>query len=163
MKVYVSTLHKYNSGSLRGGWIDLEGHDRESFLAACRELHPDEADPELMFQSWEGAPKPLASESCLADGLWEFIELREDEREIVSAYWAECTGFVTPIQEALDAYVGKYDSPEKFAEWHCREVYSEAFDNLPVWLDYAIDWENVWNCTLRHEFMEGNGFYFHRE
>jgi antirestriction protein len=163
MKVYVSTFHKYNNGSLRGDWIDIEGHDRESFLDACRELHSDEVDPELMFQSWEGVPNPLASESSLAEELWEFIELREDEREIVAAYWEECTGFVTPIQEALDAFIDKHDSQEEFAEWYCRECYSETLDKLPSWLVQSIDWQMVWNATLHYQFMEGNGFYFSRE
>lgn len=163
MKVYVSTCAKYNNGSLKGDWIDLEGHDRESFLEACRELHADETDPEFMFQSWEGIPKPLASESSLHEELWEFIELRDDEREIVTAFWEECTGFVTPIRDALDAFVGKFDSPEEFAEWHCLEVYSEVFENLPTWLEQSIDWESVWSGTLRYEFTEGNGFYFRME
>ena len=163
MKVYVSTYAKYNSGSLKGDWIDLEGHDRESFLAACRELHSDEGDSEFMFQDWEGIPKPLASERSLRDELWEFVELNDDEREIIAAHWEECTGFVTPIREALDAYVGKYDSPEEFAEWHCREVYSEVFEDLPTWLEQSIDWGSVWNGTLRYEFMEGNGLFFRRE
>lgn len=163
MKVYVSTYAKYNNGSLKGDWIDLEGHDRESFLAACRELHSDEVDPEFMFQSWEGVPRQLASESSLHEELWEFADLSEEEREIVSAYWEECAGFVTPIREALDAFVGKFDSPDEFAEEHCRECYSEAFENLPSWLEQSINWEWVWNGTLRYEFTEGNGFYFRRE
>lgn len=163
MKVYVSTFQKYNSGSLKGGWIDLEGHDRESFLAACRELHSDEKYPEFIFQDWEGVPKPLASESSLHDELWEFVALREEKREIVTAYWSECTGFVTPIHEALDAFVGKYDSPEAFAEWYCLECYYESLTNLPTWLRQAIDLESVWHGTLRHEFTEGNGFFFRRE
>lgn len=163
MKVYVSTYEKYNNGSLRGDWIDLDWHDRETFLAACCELHPDETAPEFMFQSWEGVPKVLASESSLQEELWEFIKLNEEQREIVSAYWEECAGFITPIREALDAYVGKYDSPEEFAEKYCYEHYSKAFQNLPSWLEYSVDWERVWNCTLRYEFTEGNGFYFSRE
>ncbi|WP_433997212.1 antirestriction protein ArdA, partial [Escherichia coli] len=48
--VYVGTWHKYNCGSIAGRWFDLTTFDDErDFFAACRALHQDEADPELMF------------------------------------------------------------------------------------------------------------------
>ncbi|HMP91047.1 MAG TPA: antirestriction protein ArdA, partial [Kiritimatiellia bacterium] len=56
-RVYVGTYAKYNDGSIAGEWIDLEGHDADSFRDACLELHKDEADPELMFQDFEGFPR----------------------------------------------------------------------------------------------------------
>ena len=55
-RLYVGTYAKYNSGSLRGAWMSLEGHDKESFYAACAELHKDEADPEYMFQISRDSP-----------------------------------------------------------------------------------------------------------
>jgi antirestriction protein len=61
--VYVGTFAKYNSGSIKGAWIKLEGHDAETFQAACLELHSDESDPELMFQDFEGFPRAFYSES----------------------------------------------------------------------------------------------------
>ncbi len=52
--VYVGTWHKYNCGSIAGRWFDLTTFDDErDFFAACRALHQDEADPELMFQDYE--------------------------------------------------------------------------------------------------------------
>ncbi|WP_252861681.1 antirestriction protein ArdA, partial [Shigella sonnei] len=61
--VYVGTWHKYNCGSIAGRWFDLTTFDDErDFFAACRALHQDEADPELMFQDYEGFPGNMASE-----------------------------------------------------------------------------------------------------
>jgi len=51
-RIYVGTYAKYNAGSIKGAWLDLEDYsDRDAFLEACRELHKDEQDPEFMFQS----------------------------------------------------------------------------------------------------------------
>ncbi len=61
--VYVGTWHKYNCGSIAGRWFDLTTFDDErDFFAACRALHQDETDPELMFQDYEGFPGNMASE-----------------------------------------------------------------------------------------------------
>ena len=65
VSLYVGTYRKYNEGSLFGEWLDLTDYtDAEEFLEACRELHKDEADPELMFQDCEGLPDSLYCESC---------------------------------------------------------------------------------------------------
>lgn len=68
--VYVGTWHKYNCGSIAGRWFDLTTFDDErDFFAACRALHQDEADPELMFQDYEGFPVNMASE-CHINWAW---------------------------------------------------------------------------------------------
>lgn len=57
-RLYVGTYAKYNADSLGGGWLDLSDYsDRDEFLGACRDLHKDESDPELMFQDFEGFPR----------------------------------------------------------------------------------------------------------
>ena len=49
--VYVGTYKKYAEGSLFGMWMDLTAFsDYDEFWAACRILHNDEKDPEVMFQ-----------------------------------------------------------------------------------------------------------------
>jgi len=48
-RIYVGTYAKYNSGSIKGQWLNLKDYsDKDDFLAACRELHKDESDPEFM-------------------------------------------------------------------------------------------------------------------
>jgi antirestriction protein len=48
-RVYVGTYGKYNTGSIKGAWLNLADYaDKEAFLTACTELHKDESDPELM-------------------------------------------------------------------------------------------------------------------
>ncbi len=76
MKLYVGTYAKYNSGSLAGAWLDLDRFaNAEEFEAACRKLHRDERDPELMFQDVETDPgcdwqEGLYSESSIPRDYW---------------------------------------------------------------------------------------------
>ena len=57
MKLYVGTYAKYNSGDLSGAWLDLDRFaNAEEFEAACKRIHRDEHDPELMFQDVETDP-----------------------------------------------------------------------------------------------------------
>lgn len=77
--VYVGTWHKYNCGSIFGQWFDLTDFDDEDdFQEACRELHANEADPEFMFQDWEGIPSDFASESSVE---WAFIDAYKRAKE----------------------------------------------------------------------------------
>lgn len=59
-KVYVGTYKKYNGGSLAGAWLSLaDFKDYGAFLAACKKLHNDEADPEFLIEDSEGFPDGL--------------------------------------------------------------------------------------------------------
>lgn len=54
MKIYVSTYHKYNAGSLAGEWMDLDKYtDYKELLTDCKKLHSDEDEPEYMVQDVE--------------------------------------------------------------------------------------------------------------
>lgn len=76
MKLYVGTYAKYNNGSIGGAWLDLDRYaNAEEFEAACRRLHHDERDPELMFQDVETDPgcdwqEGLYSESSIPREYW---------------------------------------------------------------------------------------------
>ncbi len=162
--VYVGTYSKYNSGSIRGAWISLEGHSKDSFLEACAELHSDESDPELMFQDYQNFPREFYGESYLADGLWDWLELDEDERKIMSQYCAAlgCDGLTW--EDARDAFQGTADSFAEFAENTAREL-GEIANDLPSWIESAIDWESAWNCALRLDYStstddEGMIYFF---
>lgn len=81
MKLYVGTYAKYNRGSIAGKWLDLDKFKNgEEFLAACRKLHKDERDPELMFQDVETDPgadwqEGLYSESSIP---WDYWKLKAE-------------------------------------------------------------------------------------
>lgn len=158
-RLYVGTYAKYNSGSLKGAWLTLADYrDRAEFLEACRELHADERDPELMFQDYEGFPRSFYCESSAPpEMLWEFLELDEDETEAFEAY-ADNIGQGATVDGFRHAFIGKWDSCAEYAQestdWHLPE--------LPAWL--VIDWEASWE-NLRHDYFtapapEGGIFVF---
>lgn len=66
--------------------------------------------------------------------------------------------FEAPIDDFRDSYIGKYDSVEEFAEQHAQEQGWDSTVEPCLWS--AIEWEEVWNSTLRHEFWESEGHFF---
>jgi antirestriction protein len=160
--VYVGTYAKYNSGSIKGAWIKLDGHTPETFQAACLELHSDEADPELMFQDFEGLPRAFYGESYLSPALWDWIECTEEEKEIWAAY-VEAFGYSydeSSLSHAQEAFAGQFNSTADFAEETSAECYD--LDSIPSHLMACIDWQHVWNSYFRFDFVEQDGFFFNR-
>lgn len=148
-RIYVGTFEKYNNGSIGGAWLSLEGHTKESFLAACRELHADESDPEFMYQDFENFPREFYSESGLDDGLFAWLALDEDDRELLARYCDAigCEGLT--IDQARDAFHGTADSEADFAENMAIEC-GQIPKDLAPWI--VIDWQASWNCNLRYEY-----------
>ncbi|MFM2134451.1 MAG: hypothetical protein RL156_1732 [Bacteroidota bacterium] len=151
--VYVGTYAKYNSGSIKGAWINLEDYagDREGFYAACAELHSDEADPEFMFQDFQCFPREFYSESGLPEELFEWLELDDYDRELLEKY-AEATGYdITEltIENAREAFWGRFDSGADAAQQIAEESGAVPKD-LPCWI--VIDWQDSWDSNLRHDY-----------
>lgn len=93
-KVYVGTYKKYNEGSLKGGWITLtDCKNYEAFLTACRQLHKDEHDPELMIQDCSDMPDGL---SCM-----EWLS-KEEFNDIIEAVAAESVPEDAPRFQVID-------------------------------------------------------------
>lgn len=102
-RLYVGTYGAYNSGSLRGKWMDLEDYvDAEEFYQACRELHKVEHDPEFMFQDFEGFPRDLYSESSGIDRIYQWIDLDSDEKQMLAEY-ADAVGWHAIEDDLRDA------------------------------------------------------------
>lgn len=141
--IYVGTYAAYNSGSLRGGWINLDGHDKESFWEAVNELHAEElaatGEIEPMFQDWEGIPSGLIGESWISDDFWEWLELDDDEKELLAVY-LEHVDQDGDINAARDAYRGTFDSPSEWAEDELEQ--SGLIDKVPEPLRGYIDFES---------------------
>ena len=167
MSVYVGTYCKYNEGSLFGKWLNLSDYsDYDELLAAMRELHKDEEDPEFMIQDWEISPLfqslGLVSESHISSEIYEvWVRLQESgyDLEIIEAY-ADCCGSFNSIDEILEqveeSYSGKYDSDEDFAEELLIETCSLPKD-LPSYI--YIDWERTARDIMM-DYSTSNGYYF---
>lgn len=142
MNVYVGTYSKYTQGVIRGVWAHLpDFRDKEDFLQFCREeVHPDEDDPELMFQSWEqeAIPKGMVSEHCIDPELWDYLQLEEWEQEAIRVYRKEVSSSVS-IDSILESYRGKFDSVE---DWASESLISSGiFAGMPDVFELFFDWK----------------------
>lgn len=142
-KLYVGTYAKYNSGSIEGAWLDLDDYaDRDDFYEACAELHSDEDDPEFMFQDFENFPREFYCESNAPEALFQWVNLDDDERELVSAY---CDAVGADLNDDLDdilsnandAFMGTADSQTDYAEQYLEDTgtLSEVPENLRFYFD----------------------------
>jgi antirestriction protein len=136
--VYVGTYAKYNDGSIQGEWLDLEDYsDADEFFQACKELHSDEADPEFMFQDWEGIPDGMISESHLNPEVFTWLELDDNDKQILSAY-RDNIDQAGSLEDATEAYQGTFSSKEDFAE----DLFCSCY-TIPKELENYIDYGRV--------------------
>lgn len=159
--VYCGTYRKYNNGSLFGLWLDItKFNDYDEFIDVCRQLHADEEDPELMFQDYENFPSELYCESCMGeetfDQILEYGELSEDDREAFDDYLEDHDYDMEAFREA---YCGKWDSEEEFAE----HIISECYDLDDMMGDLArfFDYEEYTRVLFMDDYdMGSNGHVF---
>ena len=149
--LYCGTYGKYNSGSLRGMWVDLSTFDSyEDFINFCKAIHADESDPELMYQDFENMPYSLYHESMGKEGfenIKKYCELCEEYNVLAVDDFLK---FFKPeeLDRMHDAYVGVYDSEEDFAE----EIVSDCYDlekmmgNLADYFDYDALARDLFMC-----------------
>ena len=159
--LYCGTYGKYNSGNLRGMWVDLSTFDSyEDFLNFCLAIHADEDDPELMYQDFENMPDCLYHESMgekVFNNIKKYCELCDEYG--VSAV-NDFLEWFTPgyLDRMPDIYVGVYDSEEDFA----RELVNECYDiekmmgNLANYFDYEAFARDLFMCDNYFD----NGYVF---
>ena len=136
--IYVGTYRKYNNGSLKGEWLDLEDYsDHDEFHAACKELHNDEDEPELMFQDWEGIPNRYITESTLDERVWEWLKLDPDQREIVETFLDDVDQY-GEIEDALESFQGEHESEREWARnyWEETGMLSELPEHVQNYIDF---------------------------
>lgn len=157
-RLYVGTYAKYNSGSIAGKWLNLDDYaDKDAFLTACAELHKDEADPEFMFQDFEGFPRSMYSESSVDARLWDWIALDDDDRKLLAIYQdnIDANG---DVDTARDAFRGKYNSERDFAMEYLDET--GQMSELPEWAQNYFDydsWLNDAKCGGDLSFVREGG------
>ncbi len=167
-RIYVGTYAKYNEGSIFGKWMDLSDYsDSEEFYDACRELHSDEEDPELMFQDWENIPDSLIGESWLAENIFEIIEaidnLSETQQEAFGVWLNFTSSDIASediddlISSFEDDYQGEYSSEEDYA----YEVIEECYD-LPEFAKTYFDYEKFASDLFVGDYWYEDGFVFRR-
>ena len=93
-RVYVGTYKKYNEGSSDGGWLTLTDYaNYAAFCAACRRLHNNESDPELMIQDCDNMPDGLSVREWMDE---------QEFNDIIEAVAAESMPEDTPQFQIID-------------------------------------------------------------
>jgi hypothetical protein len=84
----------------------------------------------------------------------DYYNLKENsyDKDAVDAY-ISCCG-IESIAGFEEAYEGEFNDVEAFVEY----ILENSGDDIPSWV--VIDHEATWNCSLRHDYFEENGFYF---
>jgi len=159
MEVYVSTFKKYAEGRLTGQWVELI--TRQQFDADIEKLHADEADPEFMFQDYKDTPKALRNETKIDNRIWEYIDLPENDQDIVATWWQE-NDASTEITEILDSYIGTYSDAEEYAREVIEEMgVFEKYPNLENFFDYeAFARELEHDCYITESVNENHVYVF---
>lgn len=161
-RVYVGTYGKYNDGNIDGAWLDLSDFSsKDDFLEKCAELHADESDPEFMFQDHEGIPNGMISESHIDDDLWDWLDLDDDEKMIISVY-RENIDRDASFDRCRDAYIGLYDSEEDWAYEYLESELQSVPENLRNYIDFeSYAHDAVRNGDVTFILRNGEFLVFH--
>jgi antirestriction protein len=164
--VYCGTYAKYNNGSIAGKWLYFGDYDSpREFWNACKELHKDEADPEFMFQDFEGMPREFYKESMWTDdveNIYSWLALSDDQQELIAEY-CNATGYglidIDDIEELEDKHyctLDGYNHEKDFGEY----LVDNGIVDVPEHLESFIDYESLGRENLYDFSVSENGFVF---
>ena len=78
----------------------------------------------------------------------------EFDQETVDAFLEEFD--LMDVEHLNDAYHGRFDSEEEFAETFVNDCY--GLPDMPYWI--SIDWEKTWDDGLSWDYTFNNGYVF---
>ena len=159
VRVYVGTYAKYNNGSIKGAWLDLDDYDDISdFISACRNLHSDEYDPEFMIQASEGLPDRIASREYVTQQMIDYAKLNDHDRDLLGAYIEYSGNDVATIDDAQNHFCGCYDSFSELVDDRVELLLLE-YEGFP---EYLIDRDQIeYDLKCEGGFHNYNGrIYF---
>ena len=171
--VYVGTYAKYNfvygcEKALIGCWLDLTKFaDYDEFLAVCRYIHRDGADPEFMAQDVTDFPREFYTEGFLSERefevIQEFANLDEDEREAFKVYVAAFGSSreeVSIYDNFREAYCGEWDSEKDFTYNLVDEL--GYLRGVPDSIASYFDYEAFARDLFIEDYRFDSGFVFRR-
>lgn len=155
--VYVGTYAKYNGGSVAGDWLDLDDYaSYGAFVEACKKLHADEEDPELMFQDWATSWTREISETGVSSSLWD---LPEDDHECMLLFAAyKATG--DHLQNLIDrkAWDDVRVIPCHYEHQAAQAFLEDYLEIMEVSLEKDQHIQALIACVDAEQFYRGNGF-----
>ena len=159
--IYVGTYGKYADGDLSGAWLDPSDYlDKDDFMEACRALHSDEEDPEIMFQDWD-MPNGFCGESWVHEDFWDYCLLDEDEKELLAA-WCEYNDFEALETSIEDARDGLAATGSSYMDALYEYVESSGYlEGVPDTLVNYFDYESFGRDHFHDTWSNGTCYLWH--
>ena len=137
-RIYVADLEAYNSGRLVGEWLDLADYDNaDELMDAIQDVLKKSGGEEYAIHDVEYIPRSMYSEYMGQrdfEQLYEMMDLAKQNdlplevvQDIVSQYSAN----------AVEDFVGKYDSAVDFAEELVDDLGIQSFTDFEYYLDIS--------------------------
>jgi antirestriction protein len=151
----------------KGVWVDLlPVRSWDDIKEQLENAFPSAVVDEILMADYEGEIlKPFYSSSCDAFNMIEWAEFAEDldgchlEMEVIEAY---CSNFFyasdITIDKIEEAYFMQADSDADFAEQFADET--GLLSEVPQSVRSYFNFQQYWDCELRHDFWEADGYYF---
>ena len=154
--IYVGTYGKYNNGSIDGQWLSLDNFiDKHEFITACKSLHKDEPDAELMFQDWESIPECFINESGVDDAFWEYMA--HDAGDDAKEAYIDAIGS-WDAERFEEAFQGEYDNELAFTYQLVDDC--GTLEGMPEFLQRYFDYESFSRDLFISDYTYSNGYVF---
>ncbi|MGL5712005.1 MAG: antirestriction protein ArdA [Paraclostridium sp.] len=150
MQIYIADLDAYNSGYLKGEWIELPTENEEIEKVISRQSKNGQSDfsihdYELPFEIGEYTDPIKVNELC------EAIEGLDLNRYLIGhledSYGIDFKNIdMYTLQSYLDdVYTIEASNNNEFAKNYMYEFYEELLEEMPWELSYSIDYDTVFN------------------
>ncbi|MGL5438946.1 MAG: antirestriction protein ArdA [Filifactoraceae bacterium] len=150
MQIYIADLQAYNSGYLKGEWLQLPTEEEEIEKAILRQSKNGESDfaihdYELPFKIGEYTNPVKINELC------EIVETYDLNKYLIEhleyTYGIDFKKLdMHMIKKYLeDVYTIEGSNNNEFAQNYMYEFYEEILEKMPWELSYSIDYNTVFN------------------
>ncbi|MGL5713724.1 MAG: antirestriction protein ArdA [Paraclostridium sp.] len=150
MQIYIADLDAYNSGSLKGEWVELPNANEEIEKVISRQSKNGKSDfaihdYELPFEIGEHTDPIKVNDLC------EIIEDLDLNRYLIQhledSYGIDFKKLDThSIKKYMeDIYTIEGSNEREFAQNYMYEFYEDIIENMPWELSYSIDYDTVFD------------------
>ena len=123
----------------------LTGSERDAYIA--ERFQPTELEVES-----HDAEETMQAESDMQQRVSELFDI--DSVSKVDTIIQELEGYGIESEDQLDdAYSGCYRDESTFCEDLLYDIYSDTLDQMPTFLESAIDWELVWHQSMQYDYF----------
>lgn len=158
---WIGCLGCYNAGRLVGRWYTADeiADDPDLIPTTCDRCGSDEFDT---FDT-ENLPCQMTAREFVeqAESVRDLFMFDGDKWERVNLLIAD--GLANTISDAIsyddDHYRGQYETGGDFA--YELAVDTGALNECATWITDAIDWEQVYEHSVHHDFHESSGHYWY--